>query len=164
MAHIRHRVTLSEEEIGILEDILDRGKHSAQKRKRARAMLLAHQGMTDPENAAISGMRVRSIEDMRRHFVEMGFEPTLNGVPKKPRGKKITGANEARLIALACETKPDGHSHWSLRLLQEKFLSLENVTVDSVSHETIRKTLKKTTSSLGKGGSGASRQKPARNS
>ncbi len=94
--------------------------------------------------------------------VEMGFELTLNGVPKKPRGKKITGADEARLIALACETKPDGHR--SLRVLQEKFLSLENVSVDSVSHETIRKTLKKTTSSLGKGGSGASRQKPVRNS
>ena len=164
MTQAIYRVTLTEEEIRILEGILNRGKHSAQKRKRAQAMLLAHQGMSDTENSAVSGMRVRSIEDMRKHFVELGFELTLNGVPKNPRSKKITGADEARLIALACETIPDGHRHWSLRVLQDKFLSLENVTVDFVSHETIRKTLKKTTSNPGKGRSGASRQKPAQNS
>lgn len=164
MARPRYRVTLTEEETCILEDILNRGRHSAQKRKRAHAMLLAHQGKTDSENSAVSGMRIRSIEDMRKHFVEVGFALTLNGLPKKPRSKKITGADEARLIALACETKPDGHSHWSLRVLREKFLSLETVTVDSVSLETIRKTLKKMNVNRGKGGSGASRQKATRNS
>lgn len=164
MAHALYRVTLTDEEIRLLDDILNRGKHSAQKRKRSHAMLLAHQGLTDRENSTISGMRVRSIEDMRRHFIEHGFELTLNGIPKKPRSKRIVGADEARLIALACETKPDGHSHWSLRVLKDKFLSLEGVSVDSVSHETIRKTLKKKNSSPGKGRSGASRQKPAQNS
>lgn len=164
MVQALYRVTLTEDEIQVLEDILARGKHTAQKRKRAQALLHSHNGMTDKENAAACGMHKRSIEEIRKHFVEMGFELTINGVPKKPRSKRITGADEAKLIALACETKPDGHSHWSLRVLQNKFLSLENVTVDSVSHETIRKTLKKMNSSPGKGKSGASRQKPAQNS
>jgi len=160
--HALYKVILTAEELSLLEDVLNKGKHSAQKRKRAHAMLLAHQGLTDRENASISGMRVRSIEDMRKHFVEKGFELTLNGIPKKPRSEKITGEDKARLIALACEVKPDGHSHWSLRVLQEKFLALESVGVSSVSHETIRKALKKARPSLGKGGNGASRRKPTR--
>lgn len=164
MAQALYRVTLTDDEAKVLDDIVNHGKHSSQKRKRAHAMLLAHQGMTDKENSVISGMRVRSIEDMRRHFVEKGFELTLNGIPKKPRSEKITGEDKARLIALACEVKPDGHSHWSLRIIQERFLALENVNVSSVSHETIRKTLKKAIPSLGKDESGASRQKPTRNS
>lgn len=164
MGQTLYRVTLTDEEILVLEDILARGKHTAQRRKRAQAMLHAHQGMPDTENAAACGMHRRSIEEIRKHFVEKGFELTLNGIPKKPRPKKLDVADEARLIALACETKPDGHSHWSLRILQDKFLSLENVTVESVSHETIRKTLKKMNSSPGKRRSGASRQKPAQNS
>lgn len=164
MAQALYRVTLTAEEVQILDGVINRGKHSAQKRKRAHAMLLAHQGLTDKENSAMSGMRVRSIEDMRKHFVEKGFALTLDGIPKKPRSEKITGEDKARLIALACEVKPDGHSHWSLRVIQEKFLALENVSVSDVSHETIRKTLKKAIPSLGKGESGASRQKPTRNS
>lgn len=164
MGQAIYRITLTDAELLVLEDILARGKHTAQKRKRAQAMLHAHQGMTDKENAAICGMHTRSIQEIRKHFVEHGFELTLNGFPKKPRSKKLNVADEARLIALACETRPDGHSHWSLRILQDKFLSLENVTVESVSHETIRKTLKKMNSSPGKGRSGASRQKPAQNS
>lgn len=164
MAQALYRVTLTDNEIQILEDILARGKHTAQKRKRAQALLHAHNGMTDKSNAASCSMHERSIQEIRKHFVEAGFELTLNGIPKKARSKKITVADEARLIALACETKPDGHSHWSLRVLQEKFLSLESVTVNSVSHETIRKTLKKMSSSHGKGKSGVSHPKPVQNS
>lgn len=162
MAQALYRVTLTAEEVSVLEDVLNHGKHSAQKRKRAHAMLLAHQGLTDQDNSAKSGMRVRSIQDMRRHFVEEGFELTLDGLPKKARSERIAGEDKARLIALACEVKPDGHSHWSLRVIQEKFLALENVSVDSVSHETIRKVLKKATPSLGKDGSGVSRRKRTR--
>lgn len=164
MGQALYRVTLTDEEIQVLEDILARGKHTAQKRKRAQALLHAHNGMTDKENSTACGMHKRSIEEIRKHFVEHGFELTLNGIPKKPRSKKLDVSDEARLIALACETKPDGHSHWSLRILQDKFLSLESVGVDSVSHETIRKTLKKMNSSPGKGRNGASRPKPAQSS
>lgn len=164
MSQALYRVTLTEDEIKVLDDIINRGKHSAQKRKRAQAMLLAHQRLTDKENSSISGMRVRSIEDMRKHFVEKGFELTLNGIPKRPRSERLGVEDKARLIALACEVKPDGHSHWSLRVIREKFLALENVGVSDVSLETIRKTLKKATPSLGRGESGASRQKPMRNS
>lgn len=164
MAKALYRVTLTDEEILVLEDILARGKHTAQRRKRAQALLQAHNGMMDKENAIFCGMHKRSIQAIRKHFVEHGFELTLNGIPKKPRSRKLDVADEARLIALACETKPDGYSHWSLRILQDKFLSLENVHVDSVSHETIRQTLKKMNSNPGTGRNGVFRQRPAQNS
>ena len=65
--------------------------------------------MMDKENAIFCGMHKRSIQAIRKHFVEHGFELTLNGIPKKPRSRKLDVADEARLIALACETKPDGY-------------------------------------------------------
>ena len=85
----------------------------------------------------------------------------------KPQSYRVTlslDEDEARLIALACEKTPDGVQHWSLRLLQERWATLENTDTKTVSHETIRKVLKKANSSLGRGGSAASRRKPTRNS
>ena len=70
----KYRVTLNEEEIAILDDILNRGKHGAQKRKRARALLLAHENRKDSEIAEIVGMHYRGVEEIRRRFVEDGFE------------------------------------------------------------------------------------------
>ena len=64
----------------VLEDVLARGKHTAQKRKRAQALLNAHNGMTDKENAASCGMHKRSIEEIRKHFVDKGFEACMEDI------------------------------------------------------------------------------------
>lgn len=159
-----YRVTLTLEEISLLRDIVHKGKHSAQMRKRAQALLLANEQVFDKDIAESLGMHRRGIEELRRRFVEEGFEATLNGKTRGHRSCTLTGEDEARLIALACEKKPDGVRHWSLRLLQERWATLENTDAKTVSHETIRKTLKKANLSLGKDASGALRRKPTRNS
>lgn len=152
----KYLVSLTSEEREELKGILNKGKHSAQKRKRAQALLLADEGKKDQEIASIVGMHRRGVEQMRQRFVEEGYEMTLNGKVHAHRPCFIDGEDEARLIALACEEKPDGVHHWSLRYLSEKFVTLEG---RKVSYETIRRTLKKTKQSRGKGKSGAFRRK-----
>ncbi|MDR3077336.1 MAG: helix-turn-helix domain-containing protein, partial [Planctomycetota bacterium] len=122
----RYRVTLTVEEIALLKSILDKGKHSAQKRKRAHALLLAKDRVFDKDIAKTVGMKCRGVEELRRRFIEEGFETTLNGKPRGHRESSIKGEDEARLIALACEKKPDGVHHWSLRVLKKRWATLEN--------------------------------------
>jgi transposase len=150
-----YRVTLSSAEVSLLQDIVHKGKHSAQKRKRAQALLMANDQAFDKDIIEAIGMHRRGIEDLRRRFVEEGFEATLNGKTRGHRNRSLTGEDEARLIALACEKTPDGVRHWSLRLLQERWATLENTDTKAVSYETIRKILKKTNLSPGSGASGA---------
>jgi len=157
----KYLVTLTAKEVEELKGILNKGKHSAQKRKRAQALLLAHEGKKDQEIAAIAGMHRRGVEQMRQRFVEEGYETTLNGKAHAHRPRFIDGEDEARLIALACEEKPDGVHHWSLRYLSEKFVTLEG---RKVSYETIRRTLKKTKQNRGKGKNGAFHRKETLNS
>lgn len=157
----KYLVTLTIEEVEELTDILNRGKHGAQKRKRAQALLLAHVGKKDQEIAEAVRMHRRGVEELRRRFVEEGYEVALNCKPRTPRLGLIDGEDEARLIALACEEKPDGVHHWSLRYLSQKFVTLDG---RRVCHETIRKVLKKTKRNRGKGKSGAYRRKEMLNS
>jgi transposase len=115
----KYRVTLRAEERELLEDILNRGKHSARKRKRAQALLLADEQMTDEAIAERVGMHRRGIENLRQRFVEDGFEATLEGKPHGHRPRAIPGEDEARLVALVCSAVPEGHNHWSLRLIRD---------------------------------------------
>ena len=156
----RYRVTLTPEEIEICEGRLRRGKHGAQERKRAHALLLAN----NPENtdafvAQTVGMHRRTVEELRQRFVEDGFELALKGKPRGHRPRAIQGEDEARLIALACEKAPEGKKRWSLRILAERWATLENTDTKNVSYEAIRKALKKTSSNLGSGRNGVSRRK-----
>lgn len=157
----KYLVSLAAEEIEELNGILNRGKHSAQKRKRAQALLLAHAGKKDQEIAEIVGMHRRGIEQLRQRFVEEAYETTLNGKTHAHRPCLIDGEDEARLIALACEEKPDGVHHWSLRYLSDKFVTLDG---HKVSYETIRRTLKKTKQNRGKEKNGAFRRQTTLNS
>ena len=140
----KYIVTLTENEKEILEGIINRGKHSAEKRKRAQALLLANQNYIDDVIAERTGMSRRGIEQLRQRFVEDSFEVTLQGKPRGHRPRALTGADEARLIALVCSPKPDGSARWSLRLLRDTWSTLADTDTKTVSHETIRQTLKKT--------------------
>ena len=157
----KYLVSLSAAELEELKGILNRGKHSAPKRKRAQALLLAHDGKKDQEIAERVGMHRRGVEQLRQRFVEEGYKTTLNGKTHAHRPRLIDGEDEARLIALACEEKPDGVHHWSLRYLSDKFVTLDG---RKVSYETIRRVLKKTKPSHGKGKNGASRRSKTPNS
>lgn len=143
----RYRVTLREDEVVLLEEVLRKGKRSAQIRNRAQALLHAHNGWTDASIVAATGMSLRAVEQLRQRFVENGFEATLNGKPKGHRAAILDGRAEAHLVALVCSAKPDGRKRWTIRLLRDRLVAM--LELDGLSHETVRQTLKKMSLSLG---------------
>ena len=159
MPQKKYLVTLTEEEEEQLHDILNRGRHGAGKRKRAQALLLAHQGYIDEMTAERVGMHRRSIELLRQRFVEEGFEAVLEGKARGHRPRVLSGEDEARLVALVCGAAPEGSARWTLRLLADRWAALEYTDAGAVSRETIRRTLKKTNLSPGETGNGVYRRK-----
>jgi transposase len=155
----KYIVTLEEDEKKLLKEIINKGKHSAEKRKRAQALLLANENYTDGMIAGRTGLSRRGLEQLRQRFVEEGFETTLAGKPRGHRPKALSGEDEARLIALVCSPKPDGRTRWTLRLLADTWSTLAHTETKTISRETVRRTLKKTKLSLGEARSGASRRK-----
>ena len=156
----KYIITLTKEERVVLNEIINKGKHSAEKRKRAQALLFADkEGYTDDMIAERTGLSRRGLEQLRQRFVEEGFETTLAGKPRGHWPKAIGGADEARLIALVCSPKPDGSARWTLRLLAGKWSTLAYTETKTLSRETIRRALKKTNLSLGKAGNGAYRRR-----
>jgi transposase len=160
----KYIVTLTKEERTTLNETVNKGKHSAEKRKRAQALLLAEKDYTDDMIADRTGLSRRGLEQLRQRFVEEGFEVTLAGKPRGHKPKALGGADEARLIALVCSPKPDGRARWTLRLLAEKWSTLAHTETKTISRETVRRTLKKTKLSLGAARNGASRRKRSRSS
>ncbi len=142
------KVTLNKPEVDELMALTRKGKRSARILKNALILLNVDQGEHGPskpdvEVADILQVTVRTIENIRKRFIEDGFEPTLYGKPRRRHyDRKIDGDGEAHLIALSCSEPPEGVSQWSLRLLANKMVELNYV--DSVSHETVRRVLKKT--------------------
>jgi transposase len=149
----RYRVTLTAAERGDLQKMVRVGKSAAQKLVRARILLLADQadggpGKSDPEIVDALGCGRASVERIRKRFVEEGLEASLCPKPsQRIFERKLDGKAEAHLIALACGAPPEGRSRWTLRLLSDQMVVLDHV--ESLSHETVRRTLKKTNSSLG---------------
>ncbi len=142
-----YRVTLTPEEVLHLNEILRRGKRSAQMRNRAQALLHAHKGLSDAAIAQATGLTSRALEKLRQRFVEDGFETCLNGKPRGHRGTVLDGRAEAQLVALVCSAKPEGRKRWTIRLLRDHLVA--RLELESVSHETVRQTLKKMNLSLG---------------
>ena len=137
-----------------LLSLISSGTESARKLTRARILLKADESeqgpaYTDAQIQAAVETSISTIQRVRKTFVREGLTSALT--PKKrlkpSRLQKFDGEKEAHLIALACSPAPEGFSRWTLRLLAEKMVELNHVS--SVSHETIRRTLKKTHSSLG---------------
>ena len=146
-------VRLSLEEEGLLRGLISTGKRTASVLSRARILLKADAGATGggPSDAAVADAvesSVSTVHRTRQAFVEQGLEAAL--YRKKPTGRqyrKLDGAQEARLVALACSAPPSGRMGWTLQLLADKLVELK--VIDTISHECVRQTLKKTTSSRG---------------
>jgi hypothetical protein len=161
----KYKVTLTAEEREQLHDLISAGKGSAKKLAHARILLKADASPDGPawpdaRIADAAEVSVPTVERVRQRFVEHGFDAAL--VRKKQdrpsRERKLDGAAEARLIALACSAPPKGRACWTMQLLADQLVELE--VVDSVSDETVRRTLQKTRSSRGRRSSGASRLRP----
>ena len=144
----KYKVELSGPERAELESLTRKGKISARKMKRAQILLKAAAGQLDEDIIAALNASHSTVERTRRRFVEGGLERALNEDKRPGQRRKLDGRGEAHLIALACSERPDSQARWSMRLLAEKLVELE--VVDSISHETVRQTLKKTTSNPGK--------------
>jgi transposase len=149
----RHIVTLTRAERERLMELISSGEARARKLTRARILLKADAGDEGPgwtDEAIRDALDVGSatIARVRKRFVENGLDDALNRrKPRRQYQRKLNGEQEAHLIALACGQPPEGYERWSLRLLADRFVELEYV--DSVSHECVRKVLKKTNLSLG---------------
>jgi len=149
----KYRVELIEEERKLLEDIVNKGKFSANKRKHAEILLKADQSTEGPawndeKIKEAFGSSISTIERIRKVCVLQGLEAALERKKRKRhRSKILDGKQEAQLIALACQDPPEGFQRWSLRLLTEKMIELEHV--EALSYETTRRYLKKHNLSLG---------------
>ena len=163
----RYRVTLTDEERTELEALTRNGKTQAKKFIHARALLLCDAGGNGPgwkvaDVAAALGITSRTVEHLKKRFVEDGLEAALVRKPreKPPREVIFDGAFEARLIALACSEAPPGYRRWTVRLLADKAVELD--FAPTVSHMTVQRVLKKTNISLISGNTGKSRHKGVR--
>ena len=149
----RYRVTLTEEERQDLQKLVSVGKAAARKLVRARILLLADQAegglaKPDPEIGESLNCGRATVERVRKQFVEEGLEAVLQPKPSmRVYERKLDGRTEAHLIALACGAPPAGRARWTLRLLGDQMVGLGHL--ESLSHETVRRTLKKTNLSLG---------------
>lgn len=149
----KYIVTLTDEERQRLRALITSGRGAAQKLTHARILLKADRrgrqsGWKDTTIADGLEVGISTVERLRQRFVEEGLEAAL--VPRPSRRQyrhKLGGEEEAHLIALTCSKPPEGRARWTLRLLAERMVELEYV--DTVSHETVRGVLKKTSSSRG---------------
>jgi transposase len=141
-------VDLTSEEREELLDLLRGGQARVRKTNRARILLLAdEEGRTDEDIAEALLTSVSTVERTRKRFVEGGLERALNESPRPGGKRKLTGKQEAYLVALACSDPPEGKKHWSMQLLADRLVELR--IVEEISDETVRRTLKKGTLSRG---------------
>jgi transposase len=164
----KYRITLDAEERAALEQLLSAGKSASRKLTHARILLLADavhgEGARDEDIVEALGTSPRTIARVRKRFVTEGFEASLDSKPwpARPEKIKIKGDVEQKLVKLACTDPPRGRCHWTLQLLADEMVVLG--LVDSISTETVRQALKKTTSNRGSFSHGAFPRKPTPNS
>ena len=160
-------VRLTDEQRDALGQLRRAGACPAAMRRRAEVLLLTDadgpDALPDEDVAERLGTSRMTVMRVRHRFAADGLDATLHR--KKPTGRqyrKLDGAAEAKLVAVACSDPPAGHARWTMRLLADRLVELE--VVESIDPATVWRTLQKTTSSRGSGSSGSSRRRPVRRS
>lgn len=156
MPTVKYRVHLTPDERAILEQIVTKGRHSSQKILNALILLNCDDGphqsnrLTNEQIASILPVSMKKIDRVKRRYVEHGVEAALKKQKaERTHAKKAVGDLEAHLIATCCSSPPADYARWSLRLLAYKMVELHYA--DSISHETIRRVLKKRITALQRG-------------
>jgi transposase len=152
MAH-KYLVDLTAAEQEELYRLIKQGKPSARTVARAHMLLQVAEGATDEEIAATVRVGLSTVHRTRQRFVEEGLTNALTECRRPGARHKLDGKQEAFLVALACSTPPMGRKRWTMQLLADRLAALE--LVEAVSDETVRRVLKKTTSSPGNAKNGA---------
>ena len=150
MAAKKYQVQLSEGEREFLHKFTSTGSRKARQIKRAHILLLSDESgsnasQTDEQIAQALGISTSTVARVRGRFVQEGLSSALNEKPRPGQPSKLTGKQEAKLIAIACSTPPEGYARWSLRLLADKVVELN--IIDSISYKTVGEVLKKVNSS-----------------
>ena len=141
----KYGVKLSGDERIALETFVSEGKKSAREINRARILLLDDRGKKDKEISDILGITRQTVYSVRKKFSEGGYESVTDCLRERPRcGRPVTidSRTEAGITVIACSEPPEGHAEWTLRLIADRAVRLE--ITDSISHESVRKVLKKT--------------------
>ena len=151
---IRYTIKLTKSEVEELMEIINKGSHTSQTFRTAYILLNCDQGkhsekVTNEQISKVLKVGMRTIDRVKKKFVEEGFEASLERRPtQRLYDLKMDGDTEAKLVTLCCSKPPKGFAKWSLRLLADKMVELKYV--ESISHVTVRSVLKKTNLSLGK--------------
>ncbi len=155
----KYVVTLTDDERKMLGGLTSKGKHKSQKILNSLILLGCDEGanqknrLTNDEISRALHISMKKIDRVKKRFVTQGLDAALGGTKgTRIYEKKADGDFEAHLVALSCGEPPPGFTRWSLRLLADKVVELNYI--DSISHETVRRVLKKTKSSLGDKGAG----------
>jgi transposase len=142
-----HVVTLSDDERAILMAQIQKGHGSARVIRRAHTLLLADEQVQKQEIARMLHVSSVTVGNTCRRYVRGGLEQALFDDPRPGAERKLDGRQEAHLVAMVCGDPPEGHEDWSLRLIADRVVELG--MVEAISHETIRRMLKKTRSNPG---------------
>ena len=151
---IRYTVKLTKGEVEELMSIINKGFHTSQTFRTAYILLNCDEGkhsekVTNEQISKVLKIGMRTVDRVKKKFIEEGFEATLERRPTtRVYETKTDGDVEAKLVTLCCSEPPEGYAKWSLRLLADKMVELHYV--ESISHVTVRSVLKKTNLSLGK--------------
>ena len=137
--NIRYRVDLSESERGELRAMLSGGKHAARKLKRAQVLLAADSGIGDEAIEASVGVSGSTVYRTKRRFVEGNLDKALSEEPRPGASRKLTGKQEALLVATACSSPPEGRARWTIELLTDQMVQLTDH--EDLSRETVRRRL-----------------------
>jgi transposase len=146
-------VTLTEKERVSLRDRLTKGEVHARMVPRTRILLLSAAGATDQSIAEVLKGNPQTVRNIRKRFVEAGLDAAVQERPRPGAQPNLDSTPEACLIALACSAPPEGRERWTMQLLADRLVELK--MVESISDETVRRVLKKTTLSPGRSSSGA---------
>jgi transposase len=118
--------------------------------KRTQILLKADEGWSDERIAEALDVGLSTVERARRKFVERGLAGAItHRRPRRKYARKLDGRGEAHLLALVCGPVPEGYARWTLRLLADELVKIEDLELESISYETVRQALKKTNLSLG---------------
>jgi transposase len=141
------QIQLTDEQRHRLVEITSKGKVAVRLSKRSQILLLSEQGYKDEIIAERVGVSVATVERTRQKFVQQGLDEAITEKPRPGKRCKLDGKTEAFLIATACSDAPEGRANWTMQLLADRLVALNKV--ESISDETVRRVLKKTSSSRG---------------
>ena len=143
MARKKHIVDLSDEARRTLEWFVKTGERKAEDINRARILLKADDGLTDAQISEHVGCHWKTAYNTRKAYTKRGLAAIHRRKPDREYDVKMDGNAEAHLIRLACSEPPEGHARWTLHLLADELVTLDEIDFASVSHETVRQHLKK---------------------